>query len=83
MFNEVNTSENKVCELQGRQEMLRDLLHELELRGRKTFTFDELVKRYEVASIEYEIAWNEWADLAKIGGGRYDCKGKGDKRGEI
>lgn len=75
MFNENQIKENQVCYLDGRAQALSDLLFKLELSGRKTIKADELKHACKHACIEYEKAWNKWADFAHVGGGRFDETG--------
>lgn len=81
MFNENKIKENRVCYLDGRADSLSDLLHKAQVNGRKTITVRELVEQFKAEQIEYEKAWNKWADENKIGGSRYDETGCQNKRG--
>lgn len=75
MFNENNIKENQVCYLDGKAQALSDLLFKAEIAGRKTIKVDELKAVCKSACIEYEKAWNKWADYAHIGGDRFDETG--------
>ena len=75
MFNENQIKENQVCFLDGKAQVLSDVIFRLEISGRKTIRVDELKTICKQACIEYEKAWNKWADYAHIGGGRFDETG--------
>lgn len=75
MFNENQIKENQVCYLDGRAQALSDLLFRLEISGRKTVKADELKQACKFACVEYEKAWNKWADFAHVGGDRFDETG--------
>lgn len=75
MFNENNIKENRVCYLDGRAQVLSDLLVKYQIKGRKSIKLKELEMAMRYECIEYEKAWNVWADSAFVGGGRYDEKG--------
>lgn len=75
MFNEDTIKQNQVCYLEGKAQALSDLLFKMEIKGRHTIKDYELRELVKYECIEYEKAWNKWADGAKIGGGRYDETG--------
>lgn len=80
MFNENQITENRVCFNSGRVEELRDILFDMELNDRKTIRFSELEKRFTDRQKMYEASWNIWADKNHIGGSRYTCEGKAEKK---
>lgn len=75
MFNESNIKENQVCYLDGKAQALSDLLFKMKVNGRHTIKDYELESVVKLACVEYEKAWNKWADYAHIGGGRFDETG--------
>ena len=80
MFNETKIRENKVCYLDGRAQALSDLLVKMRMLRRRTININELEEVVTIACVEYEKAWNKWADESKIGGSRYDEKGHQERR---
>lgn len=61
--------------MDGKADALGLLLQDMVDEDRKTIKIDELRERAKKAFIEYEKAWNKWADEAKIGGKRYTEEG--------
>lgn len=80
MFNENKIAENRCCFNEGRVEQLRDLLFELEMSGRKTVSKARLEELFVEKMKMYEESWNIYADKNNIGGSRYTCEGKGEKK---
>ena len=80
MFNENKISENRVCYLDGKADAIAELVMTLQIKNRRVIKLDELERLAKSLNIEYERAWNKWADKARIGGSRYDETGVGKAR---
>lgn len=80
MLNEDTIKQNSVCYKQGKADMLNTIWFEMALKGRKSIKKSEVLALLTEYQIDYEKAWNAWADYAKVGGGRFDETGRGFKK---
>ena len=80
MLNEDTIKQNSVCYKQGKADMLNTILFEMELKDRKSIKKSEVVALLTEYQIDYEKAWNAWADYSHIGGSRFDETGRGQKK---
>lgn len=80
MFDEKRIEDNRVAYLRGKADAVADLYLTMLANNRTTIKDWELKDVVREKNMEYERAWNKWADDNKIGGSRFTGEGKGEKK---